>query len=129
MKVVRFLQDHSPYMKGEVASFSNEDADVRIEAGVCELVKEYDRQPDQRVVDNVDESGRLTKIEARRVPDDLQREADLPPTETGGRPKDETHMSESEKKRRLIQEEAQAEAKAMDAPPQSKMVSRPAAKK
>ncbi len=69
--------------------------------GICEELKHYDKQPDQRVVDNVDENGRLTKIDVRQVPDDLAREADLPPTEAGGQPKDEAHMTEAEKKRRL----------------------------
>ena len=61
----------------------------------------YERQPDKRVVDNVVENGRVTKIEVRHVPEDLQREADPPPTEAGGRPQDEAYMTEREKKLRL----------------------------
>lgn len=131
MKVVKFLEDYSPYMEEEVASFSDHDADVRIQAGICELVKEYDRQPDQSVVDNVDENGRLTKIEVRQVPNDLRREADLPATEAGGKPKDEAHMTEAEKKRRLKarQTEPAQEEKTFEGPPASKMVSRSQAKK
>lgn len=131
MKVVRFLQDHAPHMKGETASFSDYDGGELVNAGVAELVNHYERQPDQRVVDNVDENGRVTKLEVRHVPDDLQREADLPPTEAGGRPKDEEHMTEKEKKHRLQNGEAQSqpETRSIDAPQVSKMVSRPQAKK
>lgn len=133
MKVVGFLPDHSPCMKGGTASFSDYDADGRTQAVVCEELKHYDKQPDQRVVDNVDENGRLTKIEVRQVPDDLQREADLPLTEAGGRPKDEAHMTEEEKKRRFQkgnqQTTEEGTTKSLDAPEVSKMVSRPQAKK
>jgi hypothetical protein len=130
MKVVKFLQDHSPYVKGKVCSFSDYDADVRINAAVCEELKLYDRQPDQRITDNVDENGRLTKFEVRQVPDDLNREADLPLIEAGGRPKDEAHMTEAEKKRRLQDRKAaEPETRSMDASAVSKMVSRPVAKK
>ncbi len=98
MKVVRFLKDNSPYTAGEVASFGDQDADVRISAGVAELVKHYERQPDQRVKTEVGEDG-ATRIETRTVPDDINRNVDLPPTRAGGKAKDEAHMSDEEKRR------------------------------
>lgn len=57
-------------------------------------------------MDNVDENGRLTRIEAKIEPDDLQRNVDLSSTEAGGQLKDEAHMTESEKNRRLGSEQA-----------------------
>ena len=139
MKIVRFLKNHSPYVAGETASFSNEDADVRINAGVAELVKEYEVQPDQRVVTKVDEDGH-TVIETKAVADDLERNVDLPATEGGGQPKDEAHMTEAEKRRRLEEdrgEEEDGEAarapgldkKSLDQPRENKMVGKAPTKK
>jgi hypothetical protein len=54
----------------------------------------------------------LTKIETRVGPDDLARVVDLPPTEAGGEPKSEEHMTDKEKA---------ARAKVMDAAPVNKM--------
>lgn len=82
-------------MAGEVAEFS-EDADVRIQAGVAELVKEVTVQPDRRTVDRVDADGHLM-IEARTVPDDFERNVDLPKTRAGGSPRNEAHMTDWEK--------------------------------
>lgn len=99
----------------------------------AEIVKHYERQPDQRVVDNVDEDGNDTKIEVRQVLDNIERNVDLPATEAGGRPKDEDHMSEKERKlrvsnRRENREDEGANSKSIDRP-QEKMVSKPQAKK
>lgn len=125
MKIVKFLKNHSPYMEGEVAEFADEDADVRIQSGVAELVKEVKVQPDRRTVERVDADGHVI-IEARQVPQDLERNVDLPPTEAGGVAKDEAHMSEEEKKKAKLAEEGKSpeevEAKSVDQPPVNKQV-------
>jgi hypothetical protein len=121
MKVVKFLKNHSPYMAGEVA----EDADVRIQAGVAELVREVKVQPDRRTVERVDADGHVI-IEARTVPDDLERNVDLPPTEAGGVAKDESHMTDEEKKKAKLAEEGKSseevQARSVDQPPVNKQV-------
>lgn len=83
-------------MESEVASFSDEDADFRIQARVAELVKEYTIQPDQRTEVKVDEFGK-TVLETKIVPNDLERNVELPPTRAGGKAKDEAHMTDEEK--------------------------------
>lgn len=129
MKIVKFLKNHSPYVAGETASFSDEDADVRIQAGVAQLVKEYKIQPDQRVETRVDADGH-TVIETKIVPDDLERNVELPPTEGGGQPKDEAHMTDEEKARAKAAERGEnVQASSVEQPDVNKMVKRPAAKK
>ena len=112
-------------MAGEVAEFSDEDADVRIQAGVAELVKEVKVQPDRRTVERVDADGHIV-IEARQVPDDLERNVDLPPTRAGGVPKDEAHMTDEEKEQAKVAEEGgdatEVETKAEDHPQVNKQV-------
>jgi hypothetical protein len=136
MKVIKFTQNHSPYVAGEIASFSDEDADVRINAGVAELVKEYTVQPDRRVEEKWDESGKPTGVmESREVPKDLERNVDLPPTKAGGQPKAEENMTEEEKKRAEMAESGDVAATedvgtmSVDAPRVNKMVDKPARKK
>ena len=81
-------------------------------------------------------------IETRTVPDDLQRNVDFPPTRAGGKPKAEESMTDEEHKRAKAYEsnqsdeeaedEAQkvrAQGKSLDWPQESKMVSKPQAKK
>lgn len=141
MKVIKFTKNHSPYVEGEVASFSDEDADVRIQAGVAELVKEYKVQPDIKRDEAYDDQGTPMGVrQARMVPQDLERNVDLPPTEAGGKPKAEENLSDEEKERVAKYEKsgvdpdsaegaAAAEGKAQDAPKVNKMADRPAAKK
>ena len=62
----------------------------------------------------------MTKIETRVVPDDLACDVDLPPTEAGGEPKSEEHMTDKEKV---------ARAKALDGAPGNKMAEGPTKKK
>lgn len=129
MKIVKFLKNHSPYVAGETASFSDEDADVRIQAGVAQLVKEYKVQPDQRVETRVDADGH-TVMETHTVPDDLERNVELPPTEAGGQPKAKEKMTEEERARAEAAERGEnTEARSVDQPEVNKMVKRPAAKK
>ena len=128
-------------MRGKIASFSDEDADVRINAGVAGLVRHYTVQPDQRVLTEVDENGN-TRIETRTVPDDLQRNVDLPPTKAGGKPKAEENMTDEDRKRAKAYEENESDdeaddaaralrfqPKSVDGPQVSTMVSKPQAKK
>ena len=128
MKVLKFTKDHSPYVKGEVASFSDADGQVRLDAGVAEEVKHYDRQPDRRVEEKFDDAGRPTGVmESREVPDDLERNVDLPPTAAGRSPKAEENMTDEEKKR--LAEFEENDAKSVDAPRVNKMTEAPAKKK
>lgn len=53
-----------------------------------ELVKRYTIQSDQRTAIEVHEFG-TTVMRTRTIPDDLERNVDLPPTETGGGPQDD----------------------------------------
>ena len=73
IKVVQFIQNCGPSMKGEVVSVNDHAADVPTPAGIRALAKEFDRKPDQLVPDKVDENGRLATIETRIVPDDSHR--------------------------------------------------------
>jgi hypothetical protein len=132
MKIVKFLKDHSPYMAGEVAEFSDEDADVRIQAGVAELVKHVRVQPDRRTVERVDEDGHVV-IESRTVPNDLQRNVDLPPTPAGGVAKDEEHMTDEEKEQARVAEAGgdatEVQGKSVDRPQVNKQVEQAPKKK
>jgi hypothetical protein len=119
MKIVKFTKNHSPYKAGDVAQFSDEDADVRIQAGVAQLVKEVKVQPEVRTAERVDSDGHVV-IESRQVEDDLERNVDLPKTEGGGQPKDEAHRKEEEEQNESA---AQAvEVKAEDRPQVNKQV-------
>ena len=70
-----------------------------------------------------------TRIETRTVPDDLQRNVDLPPTRAGGKPKAEENMTEEERKRAKAYEQNEsddeAEAAAREVRSQPKSVDRP----
>ncbi len=65
-------------------------------------------------------------IQARQVPDDLERNVDLPATAGGGQPKDEAHMTDEEKERARVAEEggdaSEVETKAEDHPQVNKQV-------